>query len=117
MLANQYIEMKKASKHKEHVCTGWQGFDDDHRMLCTVAEAITRLEELGIKGGVLAIVRLGTKVVEREDLRASSRGVGRVVGVSDGLLDVDWERGPRQRISHHLVVFANPDEQIPAPIA
>jgi hypothetical protein len=107
MLANCYINLSEAQPWAKHICTGWQGFDDDQRMLCTVDEAVRTLHDQGITRGILAVIRLDSWVEMRSDLRQPDLGRGQVKGVRNGKLVVQWRNRPEGEASHHLVRFVD----------
>jgi hypothetical protein len=108
MLANQYVKLPDAPDWSDHVCTGWQGYDDDHRMLCTVDHALQKLRLMGISTGILAVIKLGSWVEMRTEHRQPDLGAGQVKGVRNGKLLVQWRNRPEAEVSHHLVRFAEP---------
>lgn len=103
MLANRYIQLPEIAGWEQHVCTGWRGVDDDQRMLCTVIEAVDHLKEQGISRGILAVIELESWVEMRTDLRQPDLGRGRVKGVRNNKLIVQWRNRPEGEVSHHLL--------------
>ena len=108
MLANRTIRVSDGPQWAEHICTGWRGFDDDQRMLCTVSQALVRLSRSGITRGVLAIIELDSWVEMRTDLGQPDLGAGKVRGLRHGKLVVQWRHRPAGEVSHHLVRFVEP---------
>ncbi len=103
MLANHFIELPHAKDWARHICTGWQGVDDDLRMLCSVDSAAQKLMAMGVSRGILAVIKLDSWVEMRTELRQPDLGAGQVKGVRNGKLLVQWRNRPEGEVSHHLV--------------
>jgi len=52
------------------------------------------------------VIKLGSWVEMRTDLRQPDLGPGQVKGVHNGKLVVQWRNRPSGEVSHHLVRFA-----------